>query len=97
MSELIIKTNNIPRPIYNWFELGKKNQEKVIKESTIDEKDLETMNFFIYKDWIYNLSDFIIVKSFPEWHGISNDTFFSGILIKLVNNNEDVIVGYYYS
>ena len=100
--------NNQYRYTYYLFELSEKWQ-KIAKEEFdwIDSSDTVTWDeekFFIYKNQLYCLSDFMNVHNTiynpnpPNWlkefDGYNNDSFFSGILIKFDNEDNDYIKVY---
>lgn len=82
-----ISTNNQPRPIMNWDELTEYEQSEY---PTI----LTDGSFFRYKGQVYSLEEFINVSNSGNWQGALAFTAFSGLLIRLVQNGEFVIVGY---
>lgn len=58
--------------------------------------------FFQYKSSWYSMSDFMNLgdncsPEFQGWHGYHNDSFFSGILIKISGDGEEYQVGRYCS
>lgn len=78
--------------------------DKVLKDrfSHLDEYN-NFDNFFKYKNYWYHISDFMRVErlhgndEFHLWHGYLNDSFFSGVLIKIDDDNEKYMVGIYYA
>jgi len=104
MTKLTIKTNNQPRRLMSLHELSSADQVEARKRfDWMDSEELETScDFFKYRDNIYHLSEFMSFTSFASgefkgWNGYSADTYFSGILVRIVNENEDVVVGTYFS
>ena len=97
MSELTIKTNNTPRLILNWDELTVSEQSEF---DYIDPND--GGSFFRYKGFCYGLHEFErinnseIVDELQVWEGIKSESYFSGILLKIAEDGDEVIVGYYY-
>jgi len=93
---LTITTNNVPRDLLSFNELTKKEQEWF---DYPDEPD--SLDFFRYKGQVYSLCEFDVPYWHQDrirgWHGIQSDTFFSGTLVKLCDDDEQVIVGRYYS
>jgi len=86
-------TNNVPRDLKVWEQLTEEQQRQVGSDyDYIFNDDLYlTEQFFTYKGHTYPLSEFLSVygpltRSRPdwlqEWHGYTNDTFFSGIVIR---------------
>ena len=89
-----IITNNIQRDIVSFWQLPKKAQD----QHREDYENAEELDWFCYKGEWYCLDDFMRLDKespFSEWDGYASDTFFSGVLIKLVDDR--VIVGRYYS
>lgn len=94
-----ITTNNQYRPILYWHELTESEQ----KEYKDAYDDVEDSSFFRYRDWCYDLNDFLRVNDSLNgkgkdhdlygWDGYKNDSFFSSVVIKLSDCNEAVRVG----
>lgn len=91
-----IITNNIPRNMVCGYELSDKQKQDF---DYID--DIDTHEFVIYKNHVYDLSEFMRVDSSNDklkgWHGYSSDSFFSGTLVKYSDDMESVIMGWYYA
>ena len=87
-----IITNNVPREMIPFECLPKKVQEQVAE----DYINAPYFDWVKYKGWWYCLEDFMRSDSLKGWDGILNDTYFSGILVRLVDNGERVIFGRYY-
>lgn len=102
MSDIVIKSNRQPRPVLHWHDLTDSERREFDYLDT-NEKQVSAW-FFRYKGNVYDLEEFNRVPSgegvtdtFKAWHGIRPDTYFSGVLIRYVNDYEDVIVGRYFS
>lgn len=99
MSELTIITNNVPRPLFCLHELPPKAQKEF---DYVRERGDYSPRFVQYKGEWYDVGDAIAVSilsdpgPFADWHSCTPDTFFSGVLFKIVDD-ERVIVGRYYS
>jgi len=102
MNELTIITNNVPRDVIEAYELTLKEQAE------FDYYDWnriiagkENPNFFRYKGEVYDIGEFMpignLVPSLKGWDGYQSESFFSGILLKYVDNFERVIIARYYS
>ena len=97
---ITIRTNNIPRDIVHGFELTEKQRAEF---DYMD--DVDNGQFFVYKGQIYDLGEFMRIDANREpcisplsgWDGYSSDSFFSGVVVKYVDNFERVIVGQYFS
>jgi hypothetical protein len=89
-----IITNNQPRNVLDWNELTEKEKEEYRGELNPDE-----VTFARYKGQIYWLDgEFMVMTDmthYPNWHGVYQDTYFSGILMKFVDDDH-VIMGRYY-
>ena len=93
MSEVTIITNNQPRDILRGFQLPKKYRKEF---DYLTDEEYTDHAFFIYKKQAYSLSEFIFADSFKKWDGARGDSFFSGVLIRVVNDGDSVIVGRFY-
>lgn len=93
MSEVTIITNNQPRDILYGFQLPKKYRKEF---DYLTDEEYADQAFFIYKKQAYALIDFLRSDSYKDWDGACSDSFFSGVLIKIVNDGDSVIVGRYY-
>jgi hypothetical protein len=91
-----ITTNNIPRAVICGFELTEKQRAEF---DYLD--DIDSATFFAYKGQIYDLGEFMRVEPgsahFAGWGGYSPDGFFSGVVVRYVDDYEQVIVGTYYA
>lgn len=90
--------NNVSRPILRADELSDKDRKEFEYIEDWNNFDLE---FFRYKGNLYDLHDIpSISPGMPldlyEWDGILTDTFFSGILIKCLDESDRIIVGRFY-
>lgn len=101
-----ITTNNVPRPLVLGYELTAKERKEF---DYLDDEQLQYRSFFRYRGNVYDLSQFILIyhngqgmEAFGHydhtgelkgWDGIMTDSYFSGIVVKYVNDYEDVIVG----
>jgi len=95
-----ITTNNHYRPILYWHELTEKEQDEY--RDAYD--TIEESTFFRYRNWCYDLNDFMSKTRFnnldPDlhgWDGYKNESFFSSVLVAFSNDNEAVKVGMAYS
>lgn len=102
MDELVIKTNWQPRDILHWYELTDKERAEFDYIDT-EQKQYEA-EFMRYRGNCYDLHDMErglgmseMPQQFKEWDNYISDSFFSGILIKWVDNGERIIAARYYS
>ena len=97
-----ITTNNVPRDVIQAYELSHAERKefdyldwRAIEESASNEQ------FFRYKGELYDLGEFEAINNqnaydlFKDWDGVQSDTYFSGMLVRYVNDQEQVIVGRY--
>lgn len=97
---LKITTNNVPRHIIYGFELSEKQRKEF---DYLEGEELDCRKFFKYRGEIYDLGEFMrieknVSEEFDAWDGYSNVTYFSGVLVRLNDENSDeVVVGRYYS
>lgn len=93
-----IITNKVPRFTIEAHELTDKEREEFdwIDWDKVDAGE-DSHSFFRYKKQLYCLTEFIAVFSTPGWDGISEHSAFNGILVRLIDAGERVIVGRYYS
>jgi hypothetical protein len=100
-----IRTNNVPRDVLYWYELTDKERAEFDYLETEEEQAQAT--FVRYKGWTYDLGDFMRCPSseqsnpqmrdagFHHWDGYAGDSFFSGVLVRYVDDGERVIMGTY--
>ena len=89
-----IISNNQERPVIDWHDLTPKQQSEFNYDSAEDSQ------FVVYKNWPYDVAEFMAVRHNDElsaWHGYSGDSFFSGVLIKFAPDCDTVIMGMYTS
>ena len=92
---LEIITNNQPRNLLYGSELTDKQKEDF---DYID--DIDSHDFISYKGRIYDPSEFMRTEEkgdFAAWQGYSSDSAFSGVLLRYTEDQEQVIMGTYYS
>ena len=88
-----IITNHVPRDLIYGYELSDAEKEDFDYLDDIDSHD-----FFRYRGVVYDPSEFMVWDN-PEspmrdyWDGFRCDSYFSGVVIKYVDNYERVIVG----
>ena len=89
-----IITNNQPRLLLYGYELTEKQRQDFDYL-----EDIDGNNFVKYKGNIYDVSEFMSthnMDSLKGWDGYSSDSFFSGVLIKIIDS-DTVIMGTYLS
>ena len=87
-----IITNNQPRPLIDFCELTP------VEREDFDWYDHENSpnDFFRFKGEVYTLQE-MVITDIEGWDGVMGTTYFSGVLVKLQDDNDSVIVGNCYS
>jgi hypothetical protein len=95
-NKITIVTNNVPRTLVSFNDLRKEDQADF---DYIGEYDKDSPRFFAYKGAWYDANEYMrcpdTCEAFKDWDGYAGDSYFSGTLIKYVDNYERVIVGRY--
>ena len=101
MSALTVKTNNVRRDLISAFELNGAEYSKLRKEfDWMEDQDFDYAMFFNYRGQVYALADFLRTEGdllAQGWQGVLNQTYFSGLLVKIVDSCQSVVVGRYCS
>jgi hypothetical protein len=96
---LTIKTDHKTRPLLYWHELPAKAQKEF--DYLVSDEDQQSSNFVKYKNWYYDISEFICCSDELlelGWSGYRSDSFFSGVLLKFdKSDNNYVIMATYFS
>lgn len=92
-----VKTNHQPRDLVYRQDVPAK-----VLADQFDYQDAEetTDGFFCYRGSWYHLDGFMRIENNPDlagWDGYAGDSYFSGVLIKLTQDNEQVICATYFS
>ena len=106
MSEVKVVTNNHEREMYYLYELSERDQKTIKQDyNWMDAEALDSESFFKYCERWYSLSDFMSLHNkvynpnppdfMDGWDGYLSDSFFSGVLIKVLEDNY-CIVGTFY-
>ena len=94
---LTVKTNNVPRDLISAFELSSAQYSKLREQfDYLTEDEFDSTVFFKYRGQVYTLSEFMRTEGdllAQGWQGILTDTFFSGIVVKIVESCERIVVG----
>jgi len=90
-----IITNNVPRDIISGWDLTPQEREEFDHYTT---EELDCASFFRYKGEVYDLGEFmrwdnVDSPTRQNWDGCHSDSFFSAIVVRLCNDNEQVVVG----
>lgn len=106
---LTIKTNNQPRQLMSGLTLslhvGDKKAADIRQQfDYLSDEEFENEDFITYKGHIYATSDFMRISDHPnnvfsEWDGYHTDSYFSGVLLKYVEDSDynEVILATYFS
>lgn len=96
---ITVKTNNVPRPLISAFELPSAKYIELRKEfDYLEDADFDYALFFEYRGQVYALADFLRTEGDilrDGWQGILNQTYFSGLIIRIVESCQSVVVGRY--
>jgi hypothetical protein len=94
-----VRTNNVPRPLIDACELTPKEREEFdyLDWRKID-AGLDSATFFHYRGEVHFLGNFMRVEPGGDlaaagWHGYHGDSFSTGTVVRLVDD-ENVVVGY---
>jgi hypothetical protein len=104
VSDVTIITNGVPRDILDAWELSPEERADFdYLDWDAIERGEDSASFFRYKGETYDLGDIPAVDrrpgietAFEGWDGVASDSFFSGILVRYVDEFERVIVGRFY-
>ena len=95
-----ITTNHQARDLISAFELNGAQYSKLRAEfEWMDDAEFESAMFFNYRGQIYALADFIRTEGdllAKGWQGILNQSYFDGLLVKIVDSCQSVVVGRYF-
>ena len=99
-----IRTNNVPRQLLYLSDFNATDQDKIRKQyDWMESEDIEcNFGFFKYRNRYYHLQDFMWASDdatgdLCAWDGYCSDSFFSGVVMKLCDDNESVVVGTYFA
>jgi len=102
--KITVKTNHVPRDVIDSSQLTAKEREEFSYHNwTALENGEDSADFFRYKGETYDVGEFMTTSTLPEfnpltrWDGYHSDSFFSGIVIRYVDNGERIIVGTFYA
>ena len=95
-------TNNKPRMLLMWAELPEGIGESEF--DYVDDADRYDPRFFKYRGAWYDVFEFEYISDQPcyapfrgKWDGVQTDSFFSGIVLRWVDEFDSVIVGRCYA
>ena len=95
-----ITTNMMAQEPITWDELTGKQQKEFDYINTEDEQ-LDA-HFIKCKGDVYDISQFIMTDKSSDmfeagWHAIHSESAFSGEVIHIIENHDQIIIGSYYS
>lgn len=98
-NQILIQSNYRPRTLEYGYQLSEKEKAEF---DYIDPEDFDMHDFLRYKGRVYDAGEFMQVQPnspfYPYWHGQYNDSYFSGILMRIDPDDSDrVIVGTFYA
>lgn len=105
VSDLTIITNNVPRVVIDGYELTAAERAEFdyyrwpdtpADDYRAGSRDGEEASFVRYRGELHDLGEFTACSE-HGWDGIHNETFFSGVLVRYVDDHERVIVARYYA
>lgn len=90
--ELRITSNHIPRPLWSFYDMPKRAQDDhdYVREQ---ERYDDAARFFEYRGNWYDIYEFMHADRVEGWDAYFTDSFFSSILIRFTEDNEQVVVG----
>ena len=101
MTEVRVITNNVPRDIVDACELTERERAEFDYHdwAAIDD-GRDSASFVRYNGQTYDLGNFERIgpgapDAFAGWDGVSADSFFSGVLIKIVDDDQVIMAHYY--
>lgn len=94
-----VTTNHVRRDLLYGFQLTEWERKEF---DYLDSKELEnSQRFFRFKGLVYDLHEFVRVDqnvpALKGWTGYQSDTYFSGVVVKYLHADEQVVVGQYFS
>lgn len=97
-------TNHVPRDIVYDYELSELERKDFDYHNwDAIERGEDSASFIRYRGEIYDLGEFSTTRRLPEfselckWDGYINDSYFSGIVVRYVENFERVVVGRFFA
>lgn len=88
---MTVQTNNKPRPIISGYDLPEK-----VKAEFDYHTDLDNGRFFKYKGNYYDIGE-ATVSVVEGWDGQYMETAFSAIVIRMIDDNDSLVVGELFS
>jgi len=99
----MIITNNVPRPLLDYWDLTE-NEQRFVAE-TYNEPEDERGPYFKYRDYLYTLNEIVRTTHNPYgnatdlsdkgWDGYLADSLWTAILVRLTDDCDAVVIGRY--
>jgi len=96
---MLIKTNNVPRDVIDAWELTADERERFdYLDWAAIERGEDRASFFRYRGELHDLGEFMVWDNPASptrgpWDGFRSDSFFSGLVVRYVDDCERVVVG----
>ena len=86
-NEITVRTNNQPRDIIDAWDLSPAEREEFeYMDWDALEAGTDSASFFRFKGQVYDLGEFTVAPaSLPGWDGYQSDSYFSGMLVRYVD------------
>lgn len=98
-----IKTNNAPRRLVYGYELTKKEAAEF---DYLSPDEINEREFVRYKGHVYDMGEFMRIDKtvaphpqrdgWERFHGYASDSFFSGVLVRFLDDGESVVMATYF-
>lgn len=95
---MTIRTNNVPRTLVDAFCLtdAERAEFDYLDWPAID-AGRDSATFFRFKGQTYDLGEFMRDGAPEGWDGVKADSYFSGMVVRIVDDGEAVVVGECYA
>ena len=102
MAPLTVRTNNVPRDYIYGIEFDGKERQKMLDQfDYLTEEEFNGHSFVNYKGYWYDTGEFLRIPDnegeLGKWQGYSSDSYFSGVVIRYVEDDERIVMGTYLS
>lgn len=95
-----VRSNGVRRQILSWEDLTPAEQKEHDWAAPSDPDGYSHHKFIRYRRWATPLAEFQRLAPEGElgaagWDGVASDSYFSGLVLRLVDDDDGVIVGTY--
>lgn len=96
MTNMKVTTNHVPRDFIDAYKLTNKERLEFdyLNWEAIDDST-DSATFIRYKKELYDLSTFERLPTEDEWDGILRFSWSCGLVIRLSNDGETAVIGFY--